>query len=179
MQRRNVPDRQHRSQTNPTFPLLGQGAKLLLGHAIPAGGAQANQQLLGGGRLRSPQRLIHRRLRIQHRIGHRTHGIFHAQNSLFPLFFHRRQFQAVLARQNVKNCNRLQSARNHIRNRVRHNHRQNNRVVPAHLQHHEHRRHRGSQKSGEQNSHPHQCIGSRRPAQMRQNHVLRSAHRRA
>ena len=92
----------------------------------------------------------------------RLKRIFEVKTRLLALLFHRGQVEAVLLREDLEDANRLQAPRDEKRERVRQNDRQNDGVIPADLEHHEHRREGNAEKSGEENAHAHQRISADR-----------------
>ena len=58
-----------------------------------------------------------------------------------------------------KDRRRLEMAADEVGDGVRNHHRQDDRIIPADLEHHEHRRHGRAQKAGEKRAHAHQRVG--------------------
>ncbi len=97
----------------------------------------------------------------------RTHGILHAQQWDLALFFERGQVKAVLSREQIEDRRRLKSSRDEIRDSVREDDGNDNAVVAADLQDHEHRGHGRAQNAGKERAHADQRIRSHRNGEVR------------
>src|SRR4051812_17412997 len=76
-------------------------------------------------------------VRLQHWAGWKLHGIFDAQDALFSLFFHRREIQSVLSREQIENRRWLQASGDYICESIGHDNGNDNGVISADFQHHE------------------------------------------
>ena len=88
------------------------------------------------------------------------HGVFDAEDGFFAIFFERGQDEAVLASEQVEDGNALQAARDEVGKSVGDDDGDDDLVVAADFEDHEDGSHGDAEKSGEENAHADQNVGS-------------------
>ena len=145
---------------------LKNALELVAGDGVPATGMQAHEEDGVCGVLNASGVGVYVVFGVEDGGGNWEHGIFDAEDGFFAVLFERRQDEAVLSGEQVEDGNTLQAARDEVREGVRDYDGDDDLVVAADFEDHENGSYGDTEKSGEEDAHAYEDIGSGGPGEM-------------
>ena len=139
---------------------LKKALELVAGDGVPAAGMQAHEEDGVGGILNAAGVSVDIVFGVEDGGGNWEHGVFDTEDGFFAVLFERGQDEAVLSREQVEDGNALQAARDKVREGVGDDDWDDDLVVAADLEDHEDGSHGDTEKSGEEDAHADQDVGS-------------------
>src|SRR5271155_1397786 len=144
------------------FPFPEKTLELVATNYVPAAGMHAHQEVGVGGILHATGVGVDVVAGAEDGGGHWEHGVFDSEDGFFAIFFQGGEDEAILTGEQVEDRDGLQAARDYIRKRVGDDDGNDNLIVATDFENHEDGSHRDAKKSGEEDTHADQSIGSSR-----------------